>query len=64
MNKKRTNVPMQVHTCSICQRDYHGYGHNAYPINEGRCCDGCNTLVIIARINAWHVRRALENHKE
>ena len=25
-------------------------GHNAQPINDGRCCDDCNTLVIIERI--------------
>jgi hypothetical protein len=38
-------------TCSICQLPYEGYGNNAWPINDGRCCDGCNwSTVIQARI--------------
>ena len=42
--------------CSICGlmigkfSGSSGFGHNAQPINDGRCCDDCNTLVIIERI--------------
>ena len=36
--------------CSICKEKIEGFGHNAQPINDGRCCDDCNTLVIIERI--------------
>jgi hypothetical protein len=43
--------------CSICQReiqpDPNGWDgtNNAEPINEGRCCNDCNTNVVIpARI--------------
>ena len=37
--------------CSICEKTINNkYGHNAQPINNGRCCDDCNTLVIIERI--------------
>lgn len=37
--------------CSICQEDFTEFGNNAYPINDGRCCDDCNALVVIpARI--------------
>ena len=37
--------------CSICKEDmFGGFGHNAQPINDGRCCDDCNVLVIIERI--------------
>lgn len=40
--------------CSICFRKYEGFGNNAQPINDGRCCDGCNGLVILARLQrAW-----------
>jgi hypothetical protein len=28
--------------CSICGDEYHGGGHNAWPINDGRCCGMCN----------------------
>lgn len=41
----------EVSICSICYRDYKGWGNNAEPINSGRCCDKCNDLVIVARIN-------------
>ena len=36
--------------CSICNEKIEGFGNNAQPINDGICCDGCNTLVIIERI--------------
>ena len=36
--------------CSICNENFEGFGNNARPINNGRCCDDCNTLVIIERI--------------
>ena len=52
--------------CSICKDDIRGqvivntegvqqvvdeHGNNAYPINDGRCCDSCNLNVVIpARI--------------
>ena len=38
-------------TCSVCGLDYRGFGNNAWPLNDGRCCDVCNALdVIPARI--------------
>ena len=55
-------------TCSICQNDveqqrdtdgvvYWTQGHNAEPVNNGRCCDNCNyTVVLPARMNS--IRRA------
>ena len=52
--------------CSICKEQIKGdvvtdseglqkvvseKGHNAYPINNGRCCDNCNlNLVIPSRL--------------
>jgi len=42
---------MSEKTCSICRRPYTGYGNNAEPVNQGRCCDECNfTDVIPARL--------------
>lgn len=39
-------------TCSICGREVEGeYSHNAWPINDGRCCIECNALKVMpARI--------------
>jgi len=46
--------------CSICKNtidadpDGWGGGHNADPINDGRCCDFCNsTIVTPTRINLF-----------
>lgn len=43
--------------CSICgdliepEPNGYRYGHNAEPVNSGRCCKDCNSLVVIpARI--------------
>lgn len=39
--------------CSICNEPIltglngWAYGHNAEPINDGRCCDVCNTTKVI-----------------
>ncbi len=36
--------------CSICHLDVDDeFGHNAEPINTGRCCDDCNSTVVIPR---------------
>jgi len=37
--------------CSICGKRYEHWGNNAQPVNDGRCCDDCNTMYVIpARI--------------
>jgi len=42
---------MEIKKCSICEKEYEGFGNNAEPINQGRCCDDCNyTKVIPKRI--------------
>lgn len=33
--------------CSICGKNYKGYGNNAQPINDGECCDKCNFTVVV-----------------
>ena len=44
--------------CSICCKKYEGYGNNAQPVNDGRCCDDCNTNVVIpTRIHQWKENR-------
>ena len=35
--------------CSICGKEIEGRGNNAWPINDGRCCDNCNFAVVIPR---------------
>jgi hypothetical protein len=36
--------------CVICKERFKGFGNNAYPIKEGKCCDKCNIDVIKARL--------------
>lgn len=33
--------------CSICYKEYSGWGNNALPVNSGRCCDYCNLNVVV-----------------
>ena len=49
--------------CSICQGripiDADGWkgGHNAQPVNDGRCCGACNESVVIsARLTQFALR--------
>lgn len=42
----------ETHICSICRTGYAGFGHNAWPVNDGRCCDICDSSVVVpSRIN-------------
>jgi hypothetical protein len=41
--------------CCLCKVNIKGYGNNAQPLKNGRCCDECNiTKVIPARIGGRH----------
>ena len=33
--------------CSICHQPYQGFGNNAQPVNDGRCCNDCNWMYVI-----------------
>ena len=40
-----------VKICVLCGTEFEGYGHNPAPLNQGhgRCCDECNTDVVIPK---------------
>lgn len=44
------NKENEITVCSICKLEFFGFGNNAYPINDGRCCDDCDMYVIAERI--------------
>jgi hypothetical protein len=46
-----TDPKTEIHVCSICGDEYQGFGHNAWPVNDGRCCNDCNNLIIARRIS-------------
>lgn len=45
--KKKIQKTAEKHICSICGEEYFGYGNNAQPVNDGRCCDECNLNIVI-----------------
>jgi len=72
MNDKEF-VFQRVQTCSICKGDieqhrneegvvYWTAGHNAEPVNDGRCCDTCNAEIVIpARLFIYERTRLRKN---
>lgn len=50
--------------CSICGLSYTHWGNNAYPVNDGRCCDNCNSTVVVpARLNRIIMRNQNKEEK-
>ena len=37
--------------CSICNENIEGFGNNAQPINNGRCCDDLEDLMFEINVN-------------
>lgn len=56
----------KIKTCSICGLNLtDSYGNNAQPINDGRCCNDCNEIVINRRINdLYRKKREAKEAKE
>jgi hypothetical protein len=57
------------HICSICCSPIEivgtwDQGHNAQPVNDGRCCGECNTAVVIpARLAEVFSRSKVSNQR-
>ena len=48
-------------TCSICQRYFQGFDCNAWPVNEGRCCEECDMRIVLsARITIMYRKERLQ----
>jgi len=45
----KNKIEEKKQICSICKREYVGWGNNANPVNDGRCCDECNWKVVIPK---------------
>ena len=46
-------VPEQ---CVLCEKNITGWGHNARPIVDGKCCDDCNVQVLVERTKAMGMK--------
>jgi hypothetical protein len=62
----KTNQPKKLKEikCSICKKPIEPkgtwiWGNNAEPINDGRCCDFCDDMIVIPE----RIRIYLENKK-
>ena len=49
-----------IDECVFCRKKYSGFGNPAMPLRAGRCCDKCNILVIMARLDMIHDKAYLE----
>lgn len=38
---------MTTQKCILCGKEYEGFGNNAMPVADGRCCDTCNLEKVI-----------------
>jgi hypothetical protein len=44
----------KVNKCVICNQIYYGEGNDASPLDNGKCCDKCLTVVKAERIYRLH----------
>ena len=42
-----------VQACSICGGAIVGFGNDAWPVNDNRCCDQCNAKRVIPALRSW-----------
>ena len=47
INKEIFKFLEQQHVCALCGEKYEGFGNNAEPIYNARCCDVCNDVYVI-----------------
>ena len=47
MRKQKHSQNPDAYTCSICRKQCVGFSNNAYPVNNGRCCNECNADTVI-----------------
>ena len=40
----------EEYECILCGDKFEGFGNNAEPLAEGKCCDDCNSKVMRERL--------------
>lgn len=48
---------MENKICCLCGSKIEGWGNNAMPLKNGRCCDVCNMKVIDVRLKILGVKK-------
>lgn len=47
--------------CTICGKPFYGFGNNPVPVkNTGRCCDDCNSSIVVPARYYLFFRRGAE----
>lgn len=46
-NKYNTMKKNKTQKCSICGQEIKGFGRNAYPVTDGRCCNSCHGSIVM-----------------
>ena len=65
MNCSICHGPINEHKNEATGEAYWTTGHNAQPVNDGRCCTSCNVSVVIpARINRISANALEEEYGE
>ena len=42
--------------CAVCMRLFSGHGHLGWPLTNGRVCDVCHRVVLVARVGELLMR--------
>lgn len=56
----------ETKTCSICGKEFTGWGNNPWPVTEdGECCDDCNMYYVVPeRMRLWGKSLFGEDYEE
>ena len=58
IKNEELNMKEKTKICCLCGKEYKGYGNNALPLHDGKCCNECNSLKVIpARLKEWQQNR-------
>ena len=52
-----------IEACILCDQPIRGFGNNAQPIANGRCCDDCNRAFVIP-VRIMRLARRIDRREE
>ena len=55
--KREGTRNMDSDLCVLCSKEIIGYGNNAQPLKDGRCCDDCNHIAVVVRLLDSYVQQ-------
>jgi hypothetical protein len=55
---------IREYICVACEKRCHGFGNNAAPVYEGKCCDACNPSVVARRRIIHEAQKQAEERRQ